>query len=273
MLRRRLPNHILVVVAAAALVACSDSTALPGDDASIGNPDGAPDGAGEAAPDATPDTTHDGPDGTDASPDVDARPDTGPDGSPPDADLDARDDADAPPPSCILEESSTLPGVRFAFRTSTCTFTLAQAMSGISIPYDLVVEHDVLGFVPGQPYWYGSDAANLDINEVLSGGTQNYCLCDIGLPYSSCPLADGGSYHPDGGSSSPCEPVTIPTGVYHRVFTWDGHNWNGPSDTANPKGALFPAGDYELKITTSAGSIGDSGALGAIGRMRVRLVP
>src|SRR5882672_2899683 len=170
MLRRRLPNHILVVVAAAALVACSDSTALPGDDASIGNPDGAPDGAGEAAPDATPDTTHDGPDGTDASPDVDARPDTGPDGSPPDADLDARDDADAPPPSCILEESSTLPGVRFAFRTSTCTFTLAQAMSGISIPYDLVVEHDVLGFVPGQPYWYGSDAANLDINEVLSGG-------------------------------------------------------------------------------------------------------
>lgn len=177
---------------------------------------------------------------------------------------------DVVPGSCDYQYSSTIPHVRISFATSPCTFTLAQAQSGISFPYDLIVDEDVQGFVPA-PSRDGADAAYLTFQEGLSGGDQKYCVCDTGLSLPSCPTTDGGLFRPDRGES--CDPVTIPAGVYHRTFAWDGHNWNGPSDTANPKGALFPAGDYDLTITAGSGSIGDAGALHATGTMRVHLVP
>jgi hypothetical protein len=45
-----------------------------------------------------------------------------------------------------------------------------------------------------------------------------------------------------------CEPHLLNVGVYAKSFNWDGVNWSGPSDTNNPKGMPFPAGDYELVI-------------------------
>ncbi|MBV9946818.1 MAG: hypothetical protein JOZ69_08225 [Myxococcales bacterium] len=183
--------------------------------------------------------------------------------------------------SCPLDGSSTLPHVHFASSSTlpagSCTFTLAQARAGIAIAYDLVVDDDVPGFAPDVPYSYGADDANLAISEILSGGGQRYCVCDKGLPYRSCPDIDGGrTYTIDAG---PCPAVTIPAGTYHRVFAWDGHNWSGPSDTFNPKGALFPAGDYELDLSTAPGTIGDAGDAGdagvatATGRVTIHLVP
>jgi hypothetical protein len=169
--------------------------------------------------------------------------------------------------SCDFQTNSTIPHVRFVFGTSSSTFTLAQAASGISIPYDLVVDQDVPGFVP-EPSRDGSDAANLTIGEGLAGNGQRYCICDTGLSLALCPTGDGGTTRPDGGG---CEPVTIPHGTYHRTFEWDGHNWDGPSDTGNPKGAFFPAGDYVLTITTGAGSISDAGALHGVGTMHIIL--
>jgi hypothetical protein len=173
--------------------------------------------------------------------------------------------------SCVLDTSSTLPHVHIVFHVPSCDFTLAQAAAKISIDYDLVVDQDVPGFVPAAPYWYGSSAANLVLNEVVSGGGQSYCLCDQGLPYPQCPTDDGGLSYPDGGPSGACPAITIPTGTYHRVFTWDGRNWMGPSDTSNPEGPPFPAGDYQLVVSTSPGSIGDAGALSATGKLRIRL--
>ncbi|HKQ54918.1 MAG TPA: hypothetical protein VJT12_03405 [Methyloceanibacter sp.] len=170
--------------------------------------------------------------------------------------------------SCEIEESSTLPHVRFAFRIQDCTFTLAQAAAGISIPYDLIVEADVPGFVTS-PYPSGPTTANLDISENLAGGSQGYCVCDRGKRPTQCPLSDGGTVL----AMTSCDPVTLPAGTYHRAFQWDGHNWSGPSDTNNPKGALFPAGDYVLAVETREGTIGDGGAMKATGKITIHLVP
>jgi hypothetical protein len=174
---------------------------------------------------------------------------------------------------CIAATSSTLPHVRIVFGATTCVFTLAQAAATISIPYDLVVDQDVPGFTPASPYWYGSSAANLALHEVLSGGGQTYCLCDQGLPDPVCPTDDGGLTPTSGGPNGGCGPVTIPAGTYHRVFTWDGRSWMGPSDTANPQGPPFPAGDYQFAVSTTPGSIGDAGAMSATGTLGIRLVP
>jgi hypothetical protein len=182
---------------------------------------------------------------------------------------------------CNFVETTSLPGVHIVFRTTSCTFTLAQARAGVSITYDLVVDSDVDGFTPAHAYYYGSDAANLALTAVLQGGQgsqqQLYCLCDKGLPYPQCPADDGGLYpaRNDAGVlvEDGCGPVTIPQGWYRFTFGWDGRNWYGPSDTANAEGAPFPPGDYELTVTTVPGSIGDAGSLQASAKMTVHLLP
>ncbi len=182
------------------------------------------------------------------------------------------------PASCVLDTTSTLPHVHIDFESTRCVFTLAQAAAKISIAYDLIVDQDVPGFqltsAYSPPYYStGASTGDLAISEVLSGGGQQYCLCDEGLGPATCPTSDGGTTAPPAGTSGPCPPITIPAGTYPRVFTWDGRNWNGPSDTGNPEGAPFPAGDYELAVTTDPGSIGDAGDLRATGTFLVRLVP
>jgi hypothetical protein len=182
-------------------------------------------------------------------------------------------DAGMPQTQCVLSRSSSLPQVHIDFLTNTCTFTLAQASAGISIPYDLVIDDDVPGFVPNHPYYYGPDAAGLEISEVLSGGTQRYCVCDKGLPSSVCPSTGGGSYRPAPGDN--CTSITLQKGVYQRTFSWDGHNWFGPSDTNNPKGPFFPAGDYALRIKIDGQLMGGDArsSLSVVGEFRVQLVP
>jgi hypothetical protein len=180
-------------------------------------------------------------------------------------------------PTCLLSEVSTLPGVRIDVTASRCVFTLAEARAGISISYDVVIEHDVPAFVPPR-YPYGANVDGLYVTDVLSGGDQQYCLCDLGLPYSVCPLEDGGESF---SGLSPCAAITLHQGVYHRTFLWDGVNWYGPSDTNAPKRAPFPAGDYTLAIDTSPGWIAEAGladaapanAVAARARFLVRLVP
>lgn len=201
--------------------------------------------------------------------------DAGPlsDGPAADAPLDDGQAQPDAPTTCVLEQSSTLPHVHIAFTSTQCVFTLAQAAAGVTFTYDLVVDQDVPDFVPGKPYWYGSNAANLVLDEQVSGGGQGYCLCDQGLPLPQCPTEDGGLGMVPNSPTGPCPAVTIPAGTYHRSFHWDGRNWTGPSDTGNPEGAPFPAGDYTFEVSTAAGSVGDAGMLSALGRFRVRLVP
>jgi hypothetical protein len=146
---------------------------------------------------------------------------------------------------CAVTGASSLPGVSIAFRMPvTCTFTAAQALAGIAIPYDVVVTNDVAGVIltPRDAGGCGVPGnSGLIVFEQLAGNAQSYCLCDTGL----C-----------GPSSLP--PVTLHPGSYAGAFSWDGKNWNGPSDTGNPKGAPFPPGTYTLSVRatgTSGGSI------------------
>jgi hypothetical protein len=137
---------------------------------------------------------------------------------------------------CSVTSASSLPGVSIAFRSPVvCTFTLAQAQAGIAIPYDVVVASDVADVVP-VPQDAGNCGApgssGLIVFEQLGGGGQSYCLCDTGLcPPGSLP------------------PVTLHAGSYGSSFGWSGRNWAGASDTGNPMGAAFPAGNYALSVS------------------------
>jgi hypothetical protein len=156
-----------------------------------------------------------------------------------------------PPPECKALVESTLPGVTIVFAASTkCVYTLAEAKAGITFDYELVIEDDVPDYVP-QKYEYPEDVlAGLDVTGTVVGGTQRYCLCDLGLPHWGCPEMDGGF-----GYQTTCDPITLKKGRYAGSFTWQGENWTGPSDTLNPKGPQFPPGDYQLVVKTLPGSI------------------
>jgi hypothetical protein len=145
-----------------------------------------------------------------------------------DATVDATPDAPATP--CGTSTSS-LAGVTIRFPVQRSTFTLAETAARISFTYDLAIAADVPDVVPdpqGACTPVGPSA--LIVHEVIAGGGQGYCVCDQGRcsPQSSA--------------------VTAHAGTYPHTMTWDGRNWNGPSDTGNPEGAPFPAGSYVLTV-------------------------
>lgn len=150
----------------------------------------------------------------------------------------ARDGAsvDAGPCSGTSLTDPVLDGVRLAVR-GPCVFTLAQARAGISVPYDIVVEHAITGVVARPQDGGGcgrAGASGLIPFAELTGGGQRYCLCDTGLCVPP-----------------PTTPVTLAAGTTSAQFTWDGVNWTGPSDTGNPKGPAFPAGSYTLRVSAT----------------------
>jgi hypothetical protein len=159
---------------------------------------------------------------------------------------------------CAVTGESSLPGVSIAFRMPVnCTFTVAQALAGIAIPYDVVVTNDVAGVIltPQNAGGCGLPGnSGLIVFEQLAGNGQSYCLCDTGL----C-----------GPASLP--PVTLRAGSYAGAFSWDGKNWNGPSDTGNPKGAPFPPGTYTLTVRATGTGGGSTFVVSAT--LAIRLTP
>jgi hypothetical protein len=136
-----------------------------------------------------------------------------------------------------------------------CTFTLAEAAAGISIPYAVVIAQDVTNVVPeAQATCVQPDASGLYPFEQITGNGNAYCLCDNGF----CP-------------APPQTPVTLKAGSYPGTFSWDGVNWSGPSDTGNPKGAAFPAGSYTLSVSATGMQAGQQ--FKAEGTLQVTLTP
>ena len=155
-----------------------------------------------------------------------------------------------PPPVCKGQVQSTLPGVSIEFSSSTkCVYTLAEAKAGITFGYELVIDHDVPDYTPSTYPYFEDLVAGLSLREYVSGGSQSYCLCDRGFPRNGCPEMDGGLTV----GQAKCDPITLLAGRYAQSFTWQGENWSGPSDTANPKGAQFPAGDYQVIVKSIPG--------------------
>ena len=180
--------------------------------------------------------------------------------APADSGDDATDSAEGATPLgwCSTDWSSSLAGVTIEFRAPvTCTFSVAQAAAGITIPYDVVVANDVFDVIPapldaggcGQP-----GSSGLIVLEQLTGAGQSYCVCDTGL----C-------------APNPQPATTLHAGRYGAAFSWDGRNWNGPSDTGNPKGAAFPPGAYSLTVRAAGTQRSSRFALSAT--LAIRLIP
>jgi hypothetical protein len=147
--------------------------------------------------------------------------------------------------SCAPTSASDLQGAHIDVPPGQpCTFTLAEAAAGISIPYSVVIEHDVPGVTP-KP----SDSASCEAPgpsglisfEYLAGSGVHYCVCDVGL----CPPPMNAE-------------VTLVAGTYADAFSWDGRSWDGPSDFGNPEGPAFPPGTYTLSIR-AIGDVSTSG--------------
>ncbi len=169
---------------------------------------------------------------------------------------------------CVVTESSTLPHVRLVVSPAACSISTSDPAPTLVIRYQLVVDQPVPGFVPGAPYPAGQEVANLVVDEQIAGQGQRYCLCDQGLSPSRCPLPDGGFAF-----TGPCGPITLPAGTFARSFSWNGRNWNGPSDTNNPYGPPFPVGDYLFTVSTRPGSLGGGTALSATATLTVHVTP
>jgi hypothetical protein len=139
--------------------------------------------------------------------------------------------------SCDSSTPSNNPGdpalVSIVFSQPSYTFTSAQATAGITIPYDIAISRDVdTVYAIPLATCVEPDSTGLIPLERIAGNDQNYCRCDNGLCFS-----------PESYVSR------LQSGTYPRQFVWDGRNWYGFSDTGNPEGALFPAGEYWLSVT------------------------
>lgn len=145
-----------------------------------------------------------------------------------------RGPAAPPDDTCRVTGSSSLPGVAISFPGASCSFSIAEAQAGIEFTYEVSVQQAIADISPraqdlgscGEP-----GDSGLVLFEEITDGNHRYCICDSGL----------------------CEPGQSPTllrpGIYIQTFSWDGHNWTGPSDTSNPKGSPFPAGDYDFLVS------------------------
>ena len=164
--------------------------------------------------------------------------------------------------TCKPVSTSTLPDVSLHFLATDCSFTLAEAAAGLTIDYEVEIAADVPGVAPE-----AQDAGNCEtpqpyglvVHEVLAGGAEQYCLCDVGL----CP-------------GNPLPPVTLGAGTYPGSFGWQGENWGGPSDFGAPKGAPFPAGTYDL-VVSATGTVTEAGSLpvpfSVTGKLPITLTP
>lgn len=158
---------------------------------------------------------------------------------------DASSDLPADSSAGCLETTNLSMGIQLDFVHWPCRFTQRQLQAGVTFPYRLTVSQPLAGVHPttsGAGGCAEPDESGLIVTYRISGGAQNYCLCDTGL----------------------CAPVTFttnpPAGTYERSFAWSGENWSGPSDYGQPKGAPFPPGTYTVSVNATGTVDVDGGA-------------
>jgi hypothetical protein len=136
--------------------------------------------------------------------------------------------------------------VKIEFAKKEFTFTTAEAAREVKFEYRIIVEKDIPGVIAlaaGPSFNTPPGPAGLFPVEKVAGNGQFYCLLDFGLAPPPKEVAK-----------------TIKKGDYKHSFTWDGRNWNGPSDFNNPKGKPFPPGMYMVTVTLSGKLTTDQGA-------------
>jgi hypothetical protein len=163
--------------------------------------------------------------------------------------------------ACPTTSETMLPGVHLEIDGAACTFSLADPVAEVTIPYHIVVDQDVAGVTP-RP----QDASQCDqpgpggliTFAKVDGNAQQYCRCDNG----KCAPPQN-------------PPVTLKAGSYAGTFTWDKHNWFGPSDSNNPEGPVFPVGDYTFTLSAIGVQTTVDGEMGWVitATMPIHLVP
>ena len=166
---------------------------------------------------------------------------------------DVADGTDAASPdvsatACAPVYEGAIPGAALDLTKTPCTFSISAAHGVFNLAYGLTISSaNTLsldgtsgGCQPPASAFHGGIAAG----EHVSGGGQSWCLCDVGL------CAPTGSPFT----------ATVP-GSYMVNFTWDGNNWNGPSDTGNKPGAAFPPGSYVFTVNVSGKREAPDGAI------------
>lgn len=155
---------------------------------------------------------------------------------------DASADAATPPLPCSIDvEDPALPGVRLHVEGDRCRVQSGQEHE---FRYTLELDAPIAYTAPdsgggcSRCGGYGDDPLAL-IDFSIGADQTWYCLCDVGC----CPPTTS-SMH------------TLLTGTFTDVIVWPGRAWNGPSDTDEPLGAPFPAGDYDVSVTFAVPGIG-----------------
>jgi hypothetical protein len=151
-------------------------------------------------------------------------------------------DTGGDPVLCEGTGMSSLPGVTIVFPPQPCTFTVAQAHSGVVFHYEVHVEAEL-----ADVQRYRQDAGDCDEPEAsglivaprIFGGEEMYCFCNQGL----CPGLD-------------IPPTTLQPGVYPGELEWKGWNWQGPHVDLGP---AFPPGEYVVQ-ERAIGSFKSEGA-------------
>ncbi len=163
--------------------------------------------------------------------------------------------------SCHMHDHvAAADAIHIEVTAAKCQFTLAEAAAGITIGYDIVIDHDVVGITPQTQTGCGQPGpSGLIVFEKLGVDPTSYCLCESGhcAPYVG-------------------KPGVLSKGTFGQTFTWDGKAWNGPSDTGTPEGAAFPVGTYTLVLSakgTQTAANGSATPFEAKTSVDVTLVP
>ena len=133
--------------------------------------------------------------------------------------------APAPPPPCITSASSTIPGVSLRFVEPSCRFSLDEALAGVPMPYEIVVD------------------------EAIQVTQQDSCVHDSGLVVRTSVEGDDNQAGSGGCPSWHSEATLVP-GTYRvddEFLAWSGFQ----SDTAVPSAPMHP-GRVRLTVTAFA---------------------
>ena len=140
--------------------------------------------------------------------------------------------------ACVPTYEGSIPGATLDLSKTPCTFSIKAAKGVFDLGYKLTVltseKLSTGGNMGGCPPQPSSIHGGIATFEQLDGGGQKWCMCDTGL----------------------CAPIEPPftastVGSYDVAFTWDGKNFQGPSDTGNKPGPAFPPGSYVFSVTVA----------------------
>lgn len=141
-------------------------------------------------------------------------------------------------PDCeVTRSSENLDGAVEIRFPGECRWSVDEVRDGVDIPYEVVVDEPVEGVVP-EPNDAGRcrqpGDSGLIVAPRVHGDGHHWCRCDVGLCMEP-------NY----------QPRTLEPGTYSHEFHWEGHNWNGPSDTGMERGEHFPPGAYQITVEGS----------------------